>query len=364
MEIHPIQKSLDQESQTAIKKPLVIVSGFLGAGKTSLIRTLLSGLSRRGVMADVILNDVFNADLDVASIDQGQAASVAALSASCACCESLDELVTLCKTAAGSRGDLLLIELNGTADPLVLVETFSLLKENLLFYPILQICVIDVRYWGKRGTLNPLEKRQMEGAGIHLLSHTNNSGNLDIREVASELNNRYPYSLEVTTKQFLDALLCEVRWLNNNAGQLYHESNAAWQYEGSNDLTSDEVHLLSHQVESCQFSLPPRVRRIAIERLLSKLPIAVLRAKALVKTVEEPGMRWLFQRSGSEVSPSPIPLRGGSTLPASLLCVGWGLDKDAIRGLVVDEFGGDSGTRSPNTGNGLAVHSPGGEPLK
>jgi G3E family GTPase len=318
MEIHPIQESLDPEG-------------------------LLTGFSRREVMADVILNDVSNADLDAASIDQGQAASVAALSASCACCESLDELVALCKTAAGSRGDLLLIELNGTADPLVLVETFSLLKEDLLFYPIVQICVIDVRYWGKRGKLNRLERRQMEGAGMYLLSHTNNSGNLDIREVASEINNEYPESLEVTAKQFLDAFLCEGRLLYNKAGQLCHGSKVAWHDAGSSDLNAGEVHLLSHQVESCQFSLPSRVRRIAIERLLSKLPIAVLRAKALVKTVEEPGMRWLFQRSGSEVSPSPIPVRGGSTLPASLLCVGWGLDKDEIRGLVIDEFGGASG---------------------
>ena len=333
------QEYFESESPAAIKKPLIIISGFLGAGKTTLIRTLLTGLSRLGVMADVILNDIANAELDAESIDEEQTSSVIPLSASCACCESLDELMVLCKTAAEGKGDLLLIELNGTADPLVLAENFSLLKDDLLFHPILQVSVIDVRHWGQRGTLNPLERRQMEGAGMHLLAHTDNVSGGCVQAVASEISKDYPYSSEVTDAQLIDALLGAVREPSKSPHQIDYGERVSRQQEECGERNADAVHLLSHQVESCQISLPSKVRRIAIERLLGRLPAAVLRAKALVKTVEDPGMRWLFQRSGSQVSPSPTPMNDITTLSSSLLCVGMGLDKEVIRGLVLEEFG-------------------------
>ena len=108
-----------------------MITGFLGAGKTTLLRNLLVQLHQREMLADVILNDFTNADIDVATLDGATLASVAPLAAGCACCDSLEELVLLCKAAASGKGDLLLIELNGTADPLALLETFTLLEKRL-----------------------------------------------------------------------------------------------------------------------------------------------------------------------------------------------------------------------------------------
>ena len=119
-------KSINPKFNSLIssKKPLLIVAGFLGSGKTSLIRELLSDFTEQGVTADVILNDIANAELDAESINAKHAGSIIPLSASCACCESLEELLALCQTASKSEGDLLLLELNGTADPLVLLQNF------------------------------------------------------------------------------------------------------------------------------------------------------------------------------------------------------------------------------------------------
>ena len=96
---------------------------------------------------------------------------MAPLAAGCACCDSLEELVQLCKTASNAKGDLLLVELNGTADPLVLLETFTLMEKRLAFFPRYQVCVIDARYWGKRDEFEILERRQLETAGFWYISH-------------------------------------------------------------------------------------------------------------------------------------------------------------------------------------------------
>ena len=46
-----------------------MITGFLGAGKTTLLRKLLAQLHQREMLADVILNDFTNADIDVATLD-------------------------------------------------------------------------------------------------------------------------------------------------------------------------------------------------------------------------------------------------------------------------------------------------------
>ena len=111
------------------------------------------------------------------------------------------------------------------------------------------------------------------------------------------------------------------------------------EFSDSDSGHHDEVHLLSHQVKGCQFSLPPKVRNSSMERLLKKLPKEVLRAKALVKIIEQPGSRWLFERVGNEISPSPISVSDITHLSSSLLCIGLELDASKIKQLVSDEFG-------------------------
>ena len=100
----------------------------------------------------------------------------------------------------------------------------------------------------------------------------------------------------------------------------------------------DEVHLLSPDSGVPGVSAS-KVRRSAIERVLKKLPNEVLRAKALVKIIEAPGAKWLFERANNEINSSPIPGPDVSHLSSSLLCVGLELNASDIKEIVSDEFG-------------------------
>lgn len=332
-------KSINPKFNSLIssKKPLLIVAGFLGSGKTSLIRELLSDFTEQGVTADVILNDIANAELDAESINAKHAGSIIPLSASCACCESLEELLALCQTASKSEGDLLLLELNGTADPLVLLQNFWLLKDKLPFSSMIQICIIDVRHWGNREKLSPIEKRQMESSTLHFLSHTDQADTETILKVDNIIGNNFPKSRKVSKNQLADALIKSVQTPSKNPNEL--ENLQVTNNEHSNSNMHDKVHLLSHQVKGIQLSLPSKVRRTAIENVLKKLPDEVLRAKALVKLVEEPGVRWIFEKAGTELSPTPTPVPNITHSSSSLLCVGLELEVKAITKLVIDEFG-------------------------
>ena len=152
-------------------KPLFFITGFLGVGKTTLLRALLEELQDLGRTTNVILNDYENAKIDASTLPE-YASSIFPIAASCACCDSLDDLVKLCLAAQQSDGDVLLIELNGTADPLPLLETFTLLGEKIPFHPRWQVGVIDARHWGRRKEFVPLERRQIETATHWLPTHT------------------------------------------------------------------------------------------------------------------------------------------------------------------------------------------------
>ena len=70
---------------------MLMITGFLGAGKTTLLRSLLDQLALKEHLADVILNDCENAQLDRETL-RDHAASIDALTGTCVCCEGLDEL--------------------------------------------------------------------------------------------------------------------------------------------------------------------------------------------------------------------------------------------------------------------------------
>ena len=289
--------------------------------------------------ADVILNDIANAELDAASINTNHASSIVPLSASCACCESLEELMSLCKTASSGKGDLLVLELNGTADPLAIIENFSLLKDSLSFSPMMQICMVDARKWGNRDQLTPIEKRQMEASSLHFLSYTDLASEDDIERVENHIKDQFPQSQRITKERLAKALISCTQKSEENISELNLSTINLGEFCDSDSGHHDEVHLLSHQVKGCQVSLPPKVRNSSMERLLKKLPKEVLRAKALVKVIEQPGSRWLFERVGNEISPSPISVSDITNLSSSLLCIGLDLDALKIKQLVSDEFG-------------------------
>lgn len=130
-------------------RPMVMLTGFLGAGKTTFLRHVLQSLGKRSCLADVILNDRENARIDREAL-RDDAETVAALTGSCLCCEGLEELSSMLLDASRTKHDVLFLELNGTADPIPLQETFVLFEKHLRLHPRWQVCVVDARFFGKR----------------------------------------------------------------------------------------------------------------------------------------------------------------------------------------------------------------------
>ncbi len=97
--------------------PVVVVSGFLGSGKTTLVRHLLAAAQRSGRRAAVVSNEFGELGIDGALLNRAGDDYVE-LSGGCVCCRLSDELVeTLQMLRERANPDLVIIETSGVALP-------------------------------------------------------------------------------------------------------------------------------------------------------------------------------------------------------------------------------------------------------
>ncbi len=104
--------------------PITVVSGPLGAGKTTLVNRLLNDPGDREIA--VVVNDMGELNVDAELVASESGDGVIDLSNGCICCRLQDDLVTEVTRLAENRSfDYLLIEASGISEPLPIARTLA-----------------------------------------------------------------------------------------------------------------------------------------------------------------------------------------------------------------------------------------------
>ncbi len=315
-------------------RPMVMLTGFLGAGKTTVLREVLDDLVADNLLCDVILNDRENADIDRETL-RDHVESVAALTGSCVCCEGMDELYDMVMKVSKSDNHALLVELNGTADPLPLLEGFTLLESKFMLHPRWQVCVIDARHFGKRSRFSGLERMQLETASHYVLSHISQLSRdeeFELEEIVQAFNPMASRTSSFAIAQLLRQAIGKNR--RHCLAESQKESDAGNWGDFASQFAHAESHHdrhhLAHEFTGCNIVIPEAVSEEQVLEWLKKLPESIIRAKALVTLKSDLKIRYLYERVGLEISPRAIPVRSVSQAPCSGLFIGADLEPEAI----------------------------------
>ena len=128
--------------------PITILTGYLGAGKTTLMNHILT--NQQGYKVAVIVNDIGEVNIDAKLIADGgfiqeeDKGNVVPLSNGCICCtlkeDLMQQIVDILKTR---KFDYIMIEASGICEPLPIAQTITMLASSMEQYGLPKMCRLD-----------------------------------------------------------------------------------------------------------------------------------------------------------------------------------------------------------------------------
>lgn len=312
--------------------PIVLIAGFLGAGKTTFLHALMGALKERKVGFSVVVNDFENAEIDAARL-RDLDVEVQSINGSCVCCSSLNDFMLTLGTIDVPRGGVLLVEANGASDFITLIAAITMRGECRRFTSPMQVAMIDTVRWQKRRKHNKLEQEQVKTATHWMLTHTGSVKNPRLAGIRAAVKMLTPRGIETSVDDFADFLRLQAATARFAAA----ESPKPALFENATTGPAHEHHEHHHHHDderaftSMRVPVPFVVQRQDLERVLRHLPDEVLRVKGLCRLAELPQIPFSFQHVRPEGETWFLPMIGALGIIPSGVVIGVGLPEKIIQ---------------------------------
>ncbi|EOM77529.1 GTP-binding protein [Rhodococcus rhodnii] len=323
--------------------PVVILAGFLGAGKTSMLNHLLR--RNRGVRIGVVVNDFGAINIDSMMV-AGQVDSMVSLSNGCLCCavdtEDMDGMLDRL-VRPDSDLDVVVIEASGLAEPHNMIRLVRASENPRVAYGG-TVLVVDAAAFGDTLAQHPEIGRHVGLADLVVLNKTDLVSDevvLDIRELLREFNSRAPV-VPVSEGRLDAALLFDAqRPTEPSPGEqltldrLLAEADDADESHGAH-------HHLHEGYTALEFTSDAPLNPRALVSLLEDRPEGVYRAKGFVHFAV-PGQTRKFevQTVGPHIRFVSRRWDAGEERRTQLVVIGVGVDEHDVltrlRGCVVGD---------------------------
>lgn len=289
---------------------IVLVSGFLGAGKTTLIRHLLTSRTERFGKVAVIVNEVGEIGVDGALLS-GRDVDILELTSGCICCTIKTDFSRAVQEIHDRiRPDFLVVEATGVAQPGDMLDVlfdpplseFSRLKSL--------VTVVDADFLKARELLGSFYDNQIRSADTLILNKTDLVEERALQEMEALLRQLNPRSMIFTTRY------CAV-----DPSQLFWGGPGDRQEHPHDHNGLEDHHELGFQNFSFEDERP--MDRGRLDQFLKALPPTLFRCKGWIRF---PDNSALLDFTGGRYQIVPA----GSSRPNALSFVGRNCDENEI----------------------------------
>ncbi len=333
--------------------PITVLTGYLGAGKTTLMNHILT--NQEGYKVAVIVNDIGEVNIDAKLIADGgfvkeeDKGNVVPLSNGCICCtlkeDLLNQIIDILKTG---KFDYILIEASGICEPLPIAQTISFLEDNLEKQAGRKICRLDnvvtvvdaLRLVDEFGSGKDLEKedldeddienlliQQIEFCNLIILNKIDEVSREQLDEVKAVIRNLQPQAriietnyAKVDVKMVIDTSNFDFEKTASSAGWVANLDKVIDDHDEDDDDDDHDEHEHHHEHHHdhshnedegeaeeygistfVYMSRKPFNSKKFEEYVNNKFPKEVIRAKGLVWFANDYDMSYLFEQAGKQM---------------------------------------------------------------
>ncbi len=306
--------------------PITLLTGYLGAGKTTLINYILN--NQEGYKVAVIVNDIGEVNIDSELIAKGgivqeEDASLVPLQNGCICCtlkvDLMQQIVDIIKTR---KFDYILIEASGVCEPLPIAQTITVLSEQTEQYGLPKICRLDnvvtvvdsLRLRDEFGCGDSLVKEDIEDEDIEnlLIQQIEFCTKIVLNKV-DELSEEELNKVKVIIRKLQPkAEIIETNYgkvetskiLNTNAFDFEEASmSAGWIEELNRDDNEEEEEGETEEYGIGSFVYFRRAPfdKEKFDKFAVNFPNNIIRCKGVFWFADEPETSYVFEQSGKQV---------------------------------------------------------------
>jgi G3E family GTPase len=279
-----------------------MIFGFLGSGKTTLVRHLLGARARERKLA-VIVNEFGQVGIDGAILE-GEAVDMIQLTSGCLCCTLKGPLLSAIEELRDKAGvEHTVIEASGVADPEEMIESFSApeFRASVAVGPF--ITVVDAaKFAVMREMLGEFYGSQVAHADIVLLNKTDLASPAQLEAVRAEVAELNPGARIVTAERcdidaglVLDALS---GWEPSQDEDSHHEDSH--RHDGHHGHHHGHPDFQSEVLDAAG-----PVSMAALESFFAGLPPEVFRAKGFM-VVDGAASLVQFTAGQLEITPATL----------------------------------------------------------
>ena len=311
--------------------PITVLTGYLGAGKTTLINHVLN--NQEGYKVAVIVNDIGEVNIDADLIGKGgivqeEDSSLVPLQNGCICCtlkvDLMQQIVDIIKT---KKFDYILIEASGVCEPLPIAQTITVLSDQTQQYGLPKICRLDnvvtvvdaLRLRDEFNCGDNLLKEEIEDEDIEnlliqqiefctkiILNKVDELSEDELNKVRKIIKSLQP-TAEIIETNYGKVEVSKI--LDTNSFDYEQASmSAAWIEElnrTDNEDEEEEGETEEYGIGTFVYYKRAPFNREKFDKFATNFPKSIIRCKGVVWFSDETDTSYVFEQAGKQIDAYP-----------------------------------------------------------